>query len=381
MERANPAPAAATAKWLYLFSSSRSTLYEQDILNVLAAPCGSTYTFRYDDEVVDAEAKEKWGALEGTLVLVLFSIQQEAQYHEPAFVPIRRGTVTSTDKVGSRFFVDFRVEGYMGLPEPPKGQTDAYGNKVRAFTGEVREAARVTPYTASASLGMPLQHQDGEQNVLFEHISTYLSHTDSFRHARFVRFLRLIEAGATADEELALKDRPTGFELEAGRTYSLELVHSQREELSRPESFGVNVDGSVVQILGRAGFDVASRYDRPTIQLHAPQNQTLERRSTVMVVEPVPPVQGPRIEIPITVKPDRARIGVISAGQVVALLALALPAVLTGLPNLAKIGIAVVAAATAAFLQLLNVQALKPGTVVGLKPATPAPAQQHPSGG
>ena len=104
--------------WLYLFSSNQSPLYEQDILDVLAGPSGGVHRFRYDIPYVENVSAEdgghqtaaKWKEIEtGTPVLILFSLQQAAQYFEPAFIPIRKGEVLKTYVVGSRLFIDFRL--------------------------------------------------------------------------------------------------------------------------------------------------------------------------------------------------------------------------------------------------------------------------------
>lgn len=363
-----------SSDWLYLFSSDRSPLYEQDILNVLAAPSGSIYTFRYDERYLEAGTRGEWGDLEGTTVVVLFSIQQEAQYHEPAFIPVRRGTVVRTRAVGSRLFVDFRLQGYIGLREPSDKRSDAYGAQVRRWSDEIRRLARATPYTASASLGKPLPHEPDTESIVFERISSYLSYTDSFRDARFVRFIRLTEVGDNSSTPLALND-DAGFELTAGHTYNLELVHSQRQELSAADNFVVNVDGTVVQILGRAGFKVASRYDSVTIQIHAAQATTLESHATLIIVEPVPPARGPEIEIPITVRPDEGRLVTTSVLQSLALLALVVPVTIS-IPAIWKIAIAVFAALFAVYMQLLSTQALKPGSLPGLSTASHADSQR-----
>jgi hypothetical protein len=115
----------ASSRWLYLFSSNRSPLYAQDILNVLAAPAGARYQFRYDiayvenvplDDGGEATASS-WQQIEpGTPVLVLFSLQQQAKYFEPVFIPIRRGEVIKHPYIfGSRLFVEFRLGGIVAL--------------------------------------------------------------------------------------------------------------------------------------------------------------------------------------------------------------------------------------------------------------------------
>jgi hypothetical protein len=72
---------------LYLFSSNQSPLYAQDILNVLGAPVGHPYTFRYDAKYLSEGLREGWAGLKGTRAVVVFSLQQRARF--PSWVRSR----------------------------------------------------------------------------------------------------------------------------------------------------------------------------------------------------------------------------------------------------------------------------------------------------
>src|SRR5437870_2326771 len=92
---------------LFLFSSNTTPTYEQDVLNVLAAPEGALYHFRYRQAWLNTLALEKWGQLDGTKVIVNFSLQQQAEFHDPALLPVRSGAVKSTEIVGEFYLVQF----------------------------------------------------------------------------------------------------------------------------------------------------------------------------------------------------------------------------------------------------------------------------------
>jgi hypothetical protein len=367
--------------WLYLFSSNRSPLYEQDILDVLAAPTGTLYRFRYDTSYVEPTTAEQWPRLADTTVLVLFSMQQEARYHEPAFIPIRNGVVTRTDVVGSRLFVEFRLGQIVALPRPQPGDPPDYAGRVSAFTAYLRGLATQTPYPSSASLGDPIPatgesappwDADSDEDVLFERSAVYLVRTDSFREARFVRVLQLRgtgEAAATSPGDDGV------FELRAGRTYDLELVHAQRTAPLRPEPYLVEADGTALRTIGRAGFEIASRYDRVVVRVGAAQATGLEDRQTVLAIEPGAGVQGARIELPVRVKASRKRAFGIGLGQALALISVALASTLTMVPLGVRIGIAVTGAVVAAVLQLIGATTLRTPTMPSVpKPAGPSPA-------
>src|SRR6202043_237644 len=78
---------------LYLYSSNIRPLYEQDILDLLASPHNLLYQFRYEARYVETNTRAEWLSLAGKTALIHFSLQQEAKFHEPAFIPVRLVTV------------------------------------------------------------------------------------------------------------------------------------------------------------------------------------------------------------------------------------------------------------------------------------------------
>jgi hypothetical protein len=196
---------------LFLFSSNIRPLYEQDILDVLAAPAGGLYQFRYERRWVDPTAREHWLSLpEGTPVLVHFSLQQRARYHEAVFFPIRRGTVKRVFAEGETLFVEFLLGDLVGLHEPAKREGDRadFAAETRSYANYLAEQGVPRPYEFSAGLGPDILSDSvapldlaSDQVTLFERITKYLQPTDSFRDARFFRFLRLGPRGEDADVE------------------------------------------------------------------------------------------------------------------------------------------------------------------------------------
>ena len=99
----------ADSQILYLFSSNQSRLYEQDILDVLAAPSGSLRQFRYFERYVSPTLRANISELEGRVALLHFSLQQEEQYHEPVVIPVRWATVHSAALVGDVYAIHARA--------------------------------------------------------------------------------------------------------------------------------------------------------------------------------------------------------------------------------------------------------------------------------
>jgi hypothetical protein len=378
----------ASPQWLYLFSSNRSPLYSQDILNVLAAPAGVKYLFRYDVGLVESVTARSWEQIDvGTPVLVLFSLQQQAEYFDAVFIPIRKGEVVKAYTFGSRRFVEFRLGSIVALPPVPGEAKDReYARGVREFTHYVKEHTE-TPYDKSASLGRPIPgctspappwNVSDDQNVLFELGGKYLARTDTFRDAQFIRVLTVSERG-TVDE---LKPTSDGvFELDAGHTYDLALLQSQLAAPADPLPYVLDVDGTILHTIGRPGFDIASRYDRVVLRITATQAPGLEDRETVLTIEPGEGVHGARVEIPIRVRANRQGVIGTAAAQAAGLLFVAFASILTGLPTAVRIVAATIGALTAAGLQAVGAAPLRAPSFLSItKPATPTtPTSTTPS--
>jgi hypothetical protein len=301
---------------ILLFSSNIRPLYEQDILDVLAAPEGVRYRFRYEDRYVSKVLLDQWGErLRGTSVLVLFSLQQEARYHDPVFFPVRRGVVRRAWKEAKYHFVEFIVGGYAALSEPPldetrRDQRPKWDQPVKAFTKYLADQRCETPYPVSASIGPDIVHASdspvdvkSDATVLFERTGRYLSRTDSFREARFVRFLRLVPEGARDEKALAIEPGLDVFNLAAGATYRLQILQAQPVDVAAREPFLVRSDGEIIKVIGREGFDIASRYDVIEVPIHARYHGSIEIRETVLVIEPGKDMEGPSIRLPLRVSP------------------------------------------------------------------------------
>lgn len=312
---------------LYLFSSNIRPLYEQDILDVVAAPAGGLYQFRYERRWVDPVGRERWLSLpQGTPVLVHFSLQQPARYHDPVFFPVRRGTVKRTFAQGETLFVEFLLGDLVALPEPAKGESGRpdFAAETHAYRSYLERKEAPRPYSFSAGLGpnilsapeSPLD-LSSDQVTLFERTTKYLQPTLSFSDARFLRFLCLGPRGKQLD---LAPDADGVFSLEGGTTYTLELFHHQPVEVTSEDSFTVSVDGGIIRIIGRAGFDIGSRYDRIAIAFHAAQSDKYEARETVLVIEPTEGVKGPQLRLHLRVEPPSTKL---LAGSVLSTAALA----------------------------------------------------------
>jgi hypothetical protein len=364
-------------EWLYLFSSNQSPLYAQDILNVLAAPDGLHYTFRYDARYVEDATAAAWtGLAPGTHVLVVFSIQQKARFHPAAFLPVRIGELIDTYTVGSRYFVRFALRQLVSLPAPTPGDAATKHDRwVQSFTQELCQRLRDTPYEKSASLGaaLPAATQPAPPwdtgspaDKAFEQSVDYLAQTETFAKARFYRVRRIAQ---TMEGTEPAVDQQGVLQLNAGNVYDLEILHAQRATPVQPERFIINADGVTLKVLGHDTFEVASRYDRLSLRLLATPAPGIETRETVLDIHPEVGVEGPSVTIPVSVVANKTKAIGIAGAQATALIAVALASTLTVFPLGVRIGLAVLGAITAAGLQLVGVAVLRSPAM----PSTPRP--------
>jgi hypothetical protein len=337
-------------------------------------PKGSRYVFRYSRERVDdpiAETEENWKQIEGKQGLVCFSLQQKAKYFLPVFIPVRAVTLKDARIIGSTHIVEFELGELVAIR--PEKEEDARPAQIRAFTEWVctGDNVRSYPYTRSISLGRSADAQlwrgEADQPLIFEALSWWLSRAESFIEARFVRFERLVQAGA--DGTSATVDDQGRLGLEAGKTYDLRLVQHQGEEISDKRPFVVSTDNAHVTVIGRAGFDVASRYDEISLGLQVVPMSGVKAVETVIVIEPASGGKGPRLQLPIRIKPPESQVVLSVIGPVLVLAVLGVPTAFNAKPSVA-VPLVFVALIGTALLQFLGINVTAPSNPF---PAASAP--------
>jgi hypothetical protein len=289
----------AESQILYLFSSNQSRLYEQDILDVLAAPAGTLRQFRYFERYVSQTFRANVSELEGKVALLHFSLQQEEQYHEPVVIPVRWATVHSAALVGDVYAIQLRMDKWCSLRVPRKddgaptfGDWEQKRDIVRRYQQLLADHNVERPYSSSAGIGKDIRdghtplEPTADDALLFNYSAQYLQSTRSFHSARFyrVRAIRdLTDRGDAA--EISAGDDGT-FQLRGGRTYSLQLSHFQPQNPQGIDRIRREADGKSVLPIGKPHFEIASRYDDAAIEFHAAEPPTSEARDSVIILEP-----------------------------------------------------------------------------------------------
>lgn len=296
---------------LCLFSSNIRPQYEQDIIDVAAAPEGHIFRFRYETKYVADIIRDEWESNEliDRTVLVVYSIQQPQGYHPPAFVPIRTGRVVRTRRDGSVFYIDFRLDHYAPLRLPTDQETR--GGLVVGFTQALTDALAGSPaspgnrYSASPGEIPEGWLSTDDASTAFEHLVTYLAGTVSLSSYLFWRVSGIRELGG--DEVPA--DDEGRFRLYSNRSYEVSIVHHQPDTNVQPfgmtpGTFDLATDDSLVEVIGEKVFEIASRYDAIAIRLRVPAS---EMKETILTIRPTRGTRGPRADLRLLVGPGNGR--------------------------------------------------------------------------
>jgi len=359
---------------LLLFSSNQRPLYEQDIIDVLAAPESSRYTFRYEKRYVDDSASKQWTSLASTPVLVFFSIQQEAYYQPPAYIPVRRGRVVAARSEGDICLVEFELGRIVSLPLPVveddptassrpgiAARRPIYEDPVRELAGEIAKVpspgferkkgrksaslvaenavpivnlSEIPPYKS----GGPLLIESADQVAAFKSATDYLSHTASFSTTQFLRFYNL--ADRRTGNPVQMVDGV--FRLSDNSDYELELLQMQPREVGSRVTFAIGSAEEVLKVIGVPEFDIASRYDLVKVPLHVPPLAE-ELRETVLTVAPKSPdIKGSHLNLRLQIR--RHPSPVTAAGAAGLLLLAGLPGAFGDVPKMAVVALGAVIA-------------------------------------
>lgn len=345
------AQSTADQPLLYLYSSNQARLYEQDILDVIAAPRGGFRQFRYFERYLSPEVKADPAKLVGKPALIHFSLQQEEEYHPAVVMPVRWARIRDVAVSGNVYTFQMRMEDWCSLKAPRvSGKADFESRDSRQLKREMVLAYQKwlsdnnvpRPYGPSGGTGADVRPagllEDGTDDaLLFNYCCQYLRSTRSFSSARFYRIQRIrgLEEPPSADVAIEAGDDGV-FVLAGGKTYVIELYHFQPTLPPQPERVRVSVDGKTVLMIGKPEFEIASRYDVVGLEVHAVEPSTSEGQETAIIIEPDSNMFAAKIRLRLRVLRSPARTAKAVGGAAVAALLLGLPSLLTSLPTSLK---------------------------------------------
>jgi hypothetical protein len=198
------------------------------------------------------------------------------------------------------------------------------------------------PYEASASLGPdfisdgsgPVDIAGGE-GPLFQRTTEFLAGTSSFQGAKFYRVLRLEQSKESGPKEVEFASG-VGYRLRSGKAYQLVILHSQPREVTSRATFDLSADASTARVVGRQGFEMASRYDVASIPILAADLPGATTREGILQISPASGIQGPVLTLPLRLEPETLKTTGALVASVLGLVLIGLTGIVsTGQPLLA----------------------------------------------
>lgn len=306
--------------WLHLFSSNIRELYIADTIDLLAAPRGFIYQFRYQEEYVQDAAAGRWsgkavrdGGLQGVRVITYFSLQHSANFHPAAYIPLRYGEVVDAYVEGNTFIVLFKLLDYAPLRDPQKDSgrdaiVQKFSQKIRdilspSYPDFADEEGKAQPERRSATMGTSpeiLIDAVGDEGDKFERVARYMSEALGPQQARlFFRVSSIWKGNAKSPEALT---KHGYLEIVAGNHYRIDVAHYQPSG-SPPDGSVLHVDTPTgLDLLSPAEMPLRSRYDVMPVRLFAPfRDAETQGELTIRVQEPA---RGANFRIPIRIAPS-----------------------------------------------------------------------------
>jgi hypothetical protein len=346
--------------WLHLFTSSIRELYIADAIDLVAEPCGAIFRFRYERKYVNQTTRGYWeqDTLVGHKVGINFSLQHPADFHPAMFVPLRTGTVVSTQVEGDTYIIRFRLTQYLPLKDQPDWEPRRRKGPVHAYTEGLKIVLGPSPETLVTLGPSPetLVSTTEDSGKAFATIVRFLTSTLSFSPRVFWRIARVTRDATGASVDL---DDEGNLLLTGGQGYTLHLAHYQYQP-NYPESELSVFVPEAVDLVGTDKIFLRSRYDVIPIRFFPPRRDDVISGEISITTEL--PSKGPTVRIPVIVSP--------SAGQAVSgpllgvagAIALAIPAVLASdRLLLLRVGLVAVGAVVAGWALWLRRQYGLPG--------------------
>ena len=318
-----------TAETLHLFTSTIRELYIADTVDLLAAPKGAMYRFRYDGKYLHDGTRTRWkaGELTGYPVVVHFSLQHPADFYRAVFIPLRSGEIVTTLVEGDTYVANFRLGKYLPLHDEPQWIPKERRKPVLEYTDAIKELlgpGRCPDDGINATLGpiaSNLVSPSGDAGKDFATIVRFMTAVLSFSPRVYWRIASINKGD---EKEPVNLDQYGNLGLTAGQVYTMNIAHYQQEPLSAEVTVSVNTP-KAIELVGGAELVLRSKYDVMTIRLFPPSRD--DNVICELAITTDLPAKGPTVRLPVVIKPPatQAASGVLlgTGGG----LALALPAV------------------------------------------------------
>ena len=283
---------------LLFFTSNARSRYIQDTLNIVALPEGVLYHFRYDEKWVNID-QNQLSELKNKRILVVFAdthlfdgnnrVQKEIEEYQ--YYPLRFGELFDTYKQGSIIHVYFKLGDFVDWTINTSDQredNDTVESFLKWHKDNLLKAGTPTTniFLSKLETNYIEKPQSADNSRAWETIVAVLERVNDYRHAIFYRiatlrkfkksyFLRIQQLFRRqtrdfepVDTSVQILPNSSGFVLESGRTYSLELTFYRPNSRNR-------IDGAIIQPMVDSSFfafqpqniDIGFRYEQHSISL------------------------------------------------------------------------------------------------------------------
>ncbi|WP_410596713.1 hypothetical protein [Amycolatopsis sp. lyj-23] len=291
-------------RWLHLFTSNIRELYISDAIDLLAAPEGVHYRFRYEAKYISDEARVLWERadhLQRRQVMVHFSLQHPANFHPAVFMPLRQGEVVRTLFEGNTYVVYFRLSRYLPLADRPQYSASDRAQAVQRYSAALRDLLpNATPdHAVHATTGAspePLVAPTDSAGRDFETLVRFVTPSLPAHQRTYFRVASI----ETKSGKQVKPDQSGVMPLIAGTEYTLNLAHYHYEPLAEPATISVVAPDSL-SVVGDRDILIRSRYDVIPIRLFPPFRENSV--SDELAIKTVAPAFGPTVRLPLVVNP------------------------------------------------------------------------------
>jgi hypothetical protein len=224
-------------------SSGLTPQYRLDILRCLALPAGMSIQFRYGQSLIAENLREELAAnrLAGSVVLLAYVDYTDAYKKESATCPVtpcRYASLTSSSRIGSKFFLAFELGAFAKTLQPPAVDEMLDNNSPKWTSGEKGlEVRGLSCFSTTAKASLP----DSSPSVeAWEALIRQLATGSDFSEEPLFFVIEGVYERSKNDDK---RQEPIKgeYRFKADKDYSLRIfhLHPRRDNVAMPKSVGM----------------------------------------------------------------------------------------------------------------------------------------------
>lgn len=231
------------SRTIICLSSGLTPQYRLDVLRCLALPSGMSIQFRYGESLIAENLREELAAnrLHGSVVLLAYVDYTEAYKKEGAICPVtpcRYATLTNSNRIGSKFFLTFKLGAFAKALESSVVDEMLSGNSPKWMSGE--KGLEVRGYSCFSTIAKPTFSESSVSVESWEALIRQLAtHADFVEEPLFFVIEGVYERSKNEDKrQEPVRDE---YRFKSDKDYSLRVfhLHPRRDNVAMPKSIGV----------------------------------------------------------------------------------------------------------------------------------------------